>query len=627
MKAVEIEVKVDSNLERLLKEEDLDFDLKITQDDPGPKCFSLEAIDGTFHQISGCYPLSNLLQCLAYAHQDHLETLTITQNDLYLNPVDQISKQIRTRYWKALTRTLDEKGIVELLEDSKKKKEQIKRIYVPSEDKDSFTQLQSVSKHHPYLHLEIIKLPKARTKDLYETLEKAPGLLSLKIDKNGRFAHPFVVPGGRFNELYGWDSYFIVLGLLEDGKIDLACSIFENLAYEVEYYGSVLNANRSYYLSRSNPPLLSSMACEILLRLPQDQEINRWAQRAIRTLILEYQLVWNHPSRKTSSGLNRYFGGYLKEPSEVEAGHFDAVYRSHALIHGCTLEDFREKYLKGEIKDESLDDYFMHDRAMRESGHDTTNRLVNCCADLNTVDLNSLLYKYERDISRLIECYCEGSFVDDEGNSQTTKKWQELAQLRSSLMHKLMWNEKNSLFYDYDYAKGKKTTYQSATSFYPLFAGLASENQARCLVEASLLRFEMQGGIVSTTEKSRGIVTAGNPQRQWDFPIGWAPHQILIWKGLLEYGYPSVARRLVYRWLYMLTTEAKNYNGVLLEKYDVVHSTHKISAEYGNEGMHLGLYPEGGFGWTNASYQVGLSYLSNQEREALRNLTPPEVLF
>jgi len=176
MKDVEVEVKVDLNLKRLLKQEDLDQDLRITVEDTGPKCFLLETVDGDVLEIAGHYYLSNLLQTLAHAHQNKQKIITIKTNEIFLNPVDHLSLQIKERHWDALTRTLDEKGIIALLEDSKGDAQKEKRLYVPASDDIAFELFQKVVKKHPYLHLKIIRLSKNKDLDLFEKLDKKPGL-------------------------------------------------------------------------------------------------------------------------------------------------------------------------------------------------------------------------------------------------------------------------------------------------------------------------------------------------------------------------------------------------------------------------------------------------------------------
>ncbi len=126
---------------------------------------------------------------------------------------------------------------------------------------------------------------------------------------------------------------------------------------------------------------------------------------------------------------------------------------------------------------------------------------------------------------------------------------------------------------------------------------------------------------------ARGPITDTRPLRQWDYPFGWSPHQMLVWQGLMNYGYTDAARRLIYRWLFTITSNAANYNRTIPEKYDVVRRTHQVFVEYGNVGTEFSYITQEGFGWTNASYQIGLSLLPRKLRGPLNRLIPPEWIF
>src|SRR4051812_10506078 len=143
----------------------------------------------------------------------------------------------------------------------------------------------------------------------------------------------------------------------------------------------------------------------------------------------------------------------------------------------------------------------------------------------------------------------------------------------------------------------------------------------------SLPKFEVLGGLISGTEESRGTIALDRPNRQWDYPFGWAPHQIMAWRGLENYKFMTEARRLAYRWLYTITKSFVDFNGVVPEKYDVVTLNHLLKVEYGNVGIDFKFVPREGFGWMNASYQVGLSYLTNHMKRALGACTSPEAFF
>jgi len=137
----------------------------------------------------------------------------------------------------------------------------------------------------------------------------------------------------------------------------------------------------------------------------------------------------------------------------------------------------------------------------------------------------------------------------------------------------------------------------------------------------------MKGGIAATSKSAIEELSKGKVQRQWDYPNGWAPHQMLIWKGLLNYGFEKEAHELAYRWLWMITRNAVDYNGTIPEKYDVVSCTHKVYAEYGNVGTEFDYITTSGFGWMNASYQYGLSILSQKSIADLNALVDPSNLF
>jgi alpha,alpha-trehalase len=427
--------------------------------------------------------------------------------------------------------------------------------------------------------------------------------------------------------MYGWDSYFITLGLLRDGRIDLARAMVDNFIYEIANYGKILNANRTYYLTRSQPPFFTSMLRAVYMHLPRNDSTKLWLHRGLDAAIDEYSNVWMNKDHLTKTGLSRYFDTGHGPPPEVEPGHFDAIYAPFAKKSGMDVQTFAREYIAGRIAVPELDSFFVHDRAMRESGHDTSYRLLGLCADLATVDLNSLLYRIERDIGDLIRQEFRNSFGSRQGKTYSSADWYARADSRKARITKYLWNADRGMFCDYDVRQERQHTYVSPTTFYPLWAGLATKEQARILVSHALPLLEAAGGIVGSDEKSRGEISLDRPERQWDYPNGWAPHQMLLWQGLLNYGYDAVVHRLVYRWLYTITSNATDYNGTIPEKYDLVSRTHQVFAEYGNVGTKFSYITREGFGWTNASYQIGLSLLPQQFREDLNRLIPPEWIF
>ncbi len=625
-----MKIPVEATFRRLLEQEDTDGDNQITVRDSGPKRFLVMGDSGDTIAVEGTYPLANLLQELAVARETARDTLELDRDRLDENPVRRISRMIRDVFWDGLTRTVDADGIERVAIDSKGEGTDLDRsprVYVPHDDARALAYFERLAQERPDLGLAVARLPRTITPAYGLGLNDSPGILSLKLvedDRGSVRGLPFVVPGGRFNELYGWDSYFIVLGLLHDGRTELARGMVDHLLYEIEHYGQVLNANRSYYLTRSQPPFLTAMGWAVFERLPEGAAREAWFAGVIRAAIHEYETVWTRPPKLTDSGLSRYYARGIGMPPETEAGHYDGHLRPYARAAGMDVESFRAAVRRREIVDAELDEYFVHDRTLRESGHDNSYRLEGRAAHLCTVDLNALLYRYEIDIARAAKTVFRGSLETPDGTVHTGAAWLERAGQRRERMDRLCWDEERGIFFDYNFVEGGQTGFESVTGLYPLWAGLASEAQAAALVERAVPLFEEAGGLVSTTEASRGAISEDRPQRQWDYPFGWPPHQMLVWQGLRDYGYEAVARRLAYRWLHMITRNAADYNGTIPEKYDVVNRTHDVFVEYGNVGTEFDYITREGFGWMNASYQVGLALLTDEERRRLEAGTPPE---
>jgi len=633
-----ISVRVKSAVDSLLFDEDTDGDKRITIDDPhisgtlrGDKRFWLMGLHGGRYEVSGTYHLANLLALLTIAEDAHVDSTQLSLDDVFELPFDHQMRCIKERYWDGLTRRIDAAGISAILKDEKSTTIDGKHyIYVPSNDSLAYDYFSLLAGKDPSLNIRVVRIPAQVTPSFLEGLQGREGILnlSLRATSGGSVeGTPFVVPGGRFNEMYGWDSYFITLGLLHDGKIELARSMVDNFVYEIHHYGKILNANRTYYLTRSQPPFLTSMLLAVYRKLPKNAATHQWLARGVQAAIQEYRTVWMGPDHLTATGLSRYFDTGNGPPPEVEPGRYDAVFARFAAPRHETAKELESAYGRGTVAIPELDRFFKDDRSMRESGHDASYRLLDDCAELVTVDLNSLLFKIESDLASTISTEFGGTFELDDGTLATAKSFEQAARHRKSLMMKYLWNEKDGLFFDYNYAEGKPTHFVSATTLYPLWAGLCSPEQAKRLVRSALPLLSMPGGIVGSTELSRGPITAEHPQTQWDYPFGWAPHQMLVWAGLRRYGYAGLARDLAYRWLYTITVNACNYNGTIAEKYDVAIRSSQVFAEYGNVGTTFSYLTREGFGWTNASLVVGSTYLTTTDIATLDRLIPPEWVF
>ncbi|KAF2842044.1 glycoside hydrolase family 37 protein [Patellaria atrata CBS 101060] len=640
-------IDVESTMKTLLSREDTDENIQITVDDKGPKFLPVRtAASGGYrrHDIRGTYALSSLLQELTLAQDNGRKQILLDEARLQENPVNRLERFIRDSFWDNLTRRIDGSNIAKVARDPKDWTDDPRpRVYVPKGAPEQYEYYNRIAQEHPDIRLDVQWLREdCGDPEYVRDLNNAPGLLAVameevidpKTGKKDLRGMPFVVPGGRFNELYGWDSYMESLGLLINDRVDLVKSMVINFCFCIKHYGKILNANRTYYLGRSQPPFLTDMALRVYDRIKDQPDSLEFLRNAILAAIKEYYTVWmSEPRKDPITKLSRYRPSGIGVPPETESTHFTHVLEPYAEKNNMTFEEFVDAYNNGRVKEPELDEYFLHDRAVRESGHDTSYRLERVAANLATVDLNSLLLKYEIDIARTIRKhfkdklsipaeFCGKGMVP--GYIETSSKWDRRAKARQMLMDKYMWNEEQGMYFDYDTVKQEQTDYESATTFWPMWAGGATPAQAAALVTKAIPKLEEFGGLASGTEKSRGEVGIHRPNRQWDYPFGWAPQQMLAWVGLQRYGYEGEAQRLAYKWCYMVIKAFVDFNGVVVEKYDVTrpHDPHKVEAEYGNQGGDIKGVPREGFGWVNASYIYGLQLLNAHMRRALGTITP-----
>jgi alpha,alpha-trehalase len=440
--------------------------------------------------------------------------------------------------------------------------------------------------------------------------------------------HPYVVPGGQFNEMYGWDSYFIIRGLLRENRIEVAKGMVENFFFEIENYGGVLNANRTYYLTRSQPPFLSSMVLAVHeAQANHGQSDLHWLKRAYGFVVRDYEQWIQPPHLAGATGLSRYFDQgegpvpeIMGDPSHyyrgvanyflihegAESSHLIVLDRRNtsAMIVGPTFPVFVCDSGSNGFEDSRCAppdsvaltaDFYKGDRSMRESGFDVSFRFGPFGAETHhyaPVCLNSLLYKTEKDLEKMASLL---------GREDEAQHWRKKALERKQVVTKYLWDRGRGLFFDYDFTTRKRSTYEYATTFYPLWAGLASREQAHAVTE-NIALFEQPGGIA---------MSRLDTQAQWDYPYGWAPVQLLAVEGLRRYGYSHDGDRIAFKFL---STVLQNFthDGTIREKYDVAaqsSDTH-IGAGYSQNVV--------GFGWTNG---VFLELLNQLPRELVAKLT------
>jgi len=445
-----------------------------------------------------------------------------------------------------------------------------------------------------------------------------------KIDPAGLLymENRYVVPGGRFNEMYGWDSYFIIRGLVRDGRIDLAKGMVENFFFEIEHYGGVLNANRTYYLTRSQPPFLTSMILAVFdAEKASGHQSTEWLAKAYDHAVKDHELWTSEPHRAGSTGLSRYFdfgNGAAAESVKDETGHYRQV-----AAYFLQQPDLGRNYVResSAAKPSSLAtgplfalqicdvaktmaqpgcdsagtvalsaDYYKGDRAMRESGFDISFRFGPYGAATHhfaPVCLNSLLYKTEKDLEQM------SAELD---RKEESEKWRERAEQRKADVQKYLWDSERGLFFDYDFEKQARSTYEYVTTFYPLWAGIATPEQARSLMQ-HVGRFERPGGLVMSPYETGA---------QWDFPYAWAPNQLMAIEGMRRSGFHEDADRLSYEFLSMVMENFRR-DGTIREKYDAVKRSSETQV---TAGYHMNIV---GFGWTNGVFLALLHDLPTSE--------------
>src|SRR5712671_929168 len=436
----------------------------------------------------------------------------------------------------------------------------------------------------------------------------------------------YVVPGGRFNEMYGWDSYFIVRGLLLAGRVELARGMVDNFFFEIEHYGAMLNANRTYYLTRSQPPFLSSMFVDVYGALQKSGHKDPvWLAKAYADLEKDYEMWNREPHRAGDTGLSRYYDFGEGPPAEAvqdESGFYRKV-AMYFLLNPSEADEYIVESKPGQTQPVSgasyslqvcevshtmaaqpeceksrefklSSDYYKGDRSMRESGFDVSFRFgpFGSATHHYAPDcLNSLLYKTEKDMEQISKWL---------GHGPDAERWAKRAEERKRLITRYLWNSERGFFTDFNFQTRQKSSYEYATMFYPLWAGLATPEQAKAVV-GHLKGFEQPGGLPMSTEDSGA---------QWDLPYGWGNVEMLAVDGLRRYGYNADADRVSYEFLSMVAENFRR-DGNIREKYNVVTRSSEARVELGYQMNVVG------FGWTNAAFLELLHGLPKEIEERL----------
>jgi alpha,alpha-trehalase len=371
--------------------------------------------------------------------------------------------------------------------------------------------------------------------------------------------YPYIVPGGRFREIYYWDSYFTMLGLKESGEGDMIENMVRNFAYLINTYGHIPNGNRSYYLSRSQPPFFALMV-RLLAGIKGD---------AVYTEMLPaLQGEWNYWMDKTAptkhvvrmpdgSLLNRYYD-QLDKPRQESYAEDVATAKEGGNKPGI----------------------YRHLRSGAESGWDFSSRWFADGQNISTiqttdiipVDLNALLFALEETLATAYQ---------QSGDAANAQRYAAAAAARKAAINKYCWSMAMGWYTDYNIATFRHTRTWTLAGLVPFFLNIAPNNHIYAAAQNTRMRFLKAGGLI-TTDKRTG--------QQWDAPNGWAPLQWMAIVGFENYGQPQLARTIASRWL-QLNADVYKRTGKMMEKYNVMET----GLEAGG-----GEYPsQDGFGWTN----------------------------
>jgi alpha,alpha-trehalase len=513
------------------------------------------------------------------------------------------------RAWKTLTRTMDD---CSALADDKINARPV--LYLPAD----LTRSRDIDETAKRCNVEVRVLPRAlrRVGEIDPRSLPAQGLLYLP--------EPYVVPGGFFNEMYGWDSYFIVLGLLADGRAALARNMVDNFLFQVQHYGGVLNANRTYYLTRSQPPFLGAMVRAVLedpASFRDEAEADAWLARAWPLVVRDYGTWLRSEHRAGDTGLARYFdygsgpvlemrdARYLRQVIAWLLAHpeRDRGYLLEASEHPGAEEAKRLKVVSCDVQVSEVcadawasghrlsADYYLGDRAMRESGFDVNFHFGPFAGSTHhyaPVGLNSLLYRYELDLR---------DFATRLGKAEDAKRFERAAEARKAAIDKWLWHDEKGMYLDFDFVAGKPATDPYITAFYPLWAGAASPRQARML-RGKLALFEHKGGLAMSRDASGA---------QWDAPFGWAPTNWLAVAGLVAYGFDDDARRIARKFTSTIDRGLAT-DGTIREKYNMVTGNADVHVTAGYADNVIG------FGWSNGVYLKMRQLLAQPESHLAR---------
>lgn len=400
----------------------------------------------------------------------------------------------------------------------------------------------------------------------WRTLEHS---LPQDTDSHIGLPHPYIVPGGKFNEQFYWDSYFIMLGLATERKWDLIEGMIQNHIFLLKKFGFIPTANYEHFLTRSQPPFLSHMV-KLLARHKGKKVLAEY----LGALLLEYRFwMKGHQNLQDTEHLAR------ERVVQTSSGAFMNRYYDEKAVPRIESEK-RDTQTAHRYKDRQSDRLFLHLRSAAESGWDFSSRWLLDVTDIGTihtadiipVDLNCLLYHLEITIAESYRLTHQDKLAH---------RFQKAADRRARVINTYCWNELDGFYYDFNFHLAKRTTVATLAGVFPLYVRIASSQQAKKVADRLSRDFLKDGGVVTS------LVETGE---QWDAPNGWAPLQWITIKGLRNYGHYQLAHEIKTRWI-KTNVGLFHEKGKLFEKYNVVYPRKLASG---------GEYPlQEGFGWTN----------------------------
>lgn len=395
--------------------------------------------------------------------------------------------------------------------------------------------------------------------------------------------NPYVVPGGRFQEQFYWDAYFVMLGLETSGRPDLTDGMMANYSHMFRKFGFIPTGNRTYFTSRSQPPFYGHMVQLIARRKGGNYLASRLPY------LLQEDLFWN---KSAWLGLRRTRRIRMPDGSRLN--------RYYDNLSTPRPESYSEDVETGERSPSNPKQAYLDLRAGAESGWDFSGRwfddpqLIETIrtTDIVPVDLNCLLYQLEMTIA---ECYRKAL------QFPLAHRYQQRAAKRQQSITNNLWDDEAGYFFDFDLANKRRTGYYSLAGAYPLYVGLATQQQADRVARVIEDKFLQDGGVVTS------LTDTG---QQWDWPNGWAPLQWTTIVGLRRYGHHELADQIKYRWLAACEATYAN-QGKFVEKYNVIDP-----AELGGGGEYV---LQDGFGWTNG---VFMALKSDLDHDIIKNPAP-----